>query len=192
MTAPTQQQIEAREMNDGEKTSTILEALQKRSSDLICATEPQLGARLRRIDFWTLHPQDGKGHCATAYEIKVSRQDFKRDSAMKQREARLYSDQFYYVTPKGLLKPEEIPDWAGLMEWDWERFTFKVHAPKLSKSVPSWNFVVALLRSATDIRRDTSMEIKKLKGDINLLEWKLKQAKDDLSRLKTEKVTFND
>ena len=164
-------------MSDADKTQEILDALTARADNLICATEPQLGAKLRRIDFWTLHPQEGKGHCATAYEIKVSRQDFKRDSAMKQREARLYSDQFYYVTPAGLVSPDEIPDWAGLQEWNGERFTFKVHAPKLSKSAPSWDFVTSLIRSSTAIRRDTATEVSDLKIKLHQLQWKLDHAR---------------
>lgn len=163
-------------MSAAEKTTEILEALQRRAANLICATEPQIGARLRRIDLWTLHPQEGKGHCATSYEIKVTRQDFKRDSAMKQREARLYSDQFYYVTPVGLVSPDEIPDWAGLQEWNGERFTFKVHAPRLSKSAPSWDFVTSLIRSSTAIRRDTATEVKELQTKVCRLEWQLKRA----------------
>jgi hypothetical protein len=141
-------------MSDALRTTEILDALIAKSSSLIWATEPQLGPKLRRIDFWTLHPQEGKGHVATSYEIKVSRSDFKRDSAMKQREARLYSDRFYYVAPKDMIKPDEIPDWAGLMEWNGDRFTFKVHAPNLSKSTPSWDFISSLLRTCGQVRRD--------------------------------------
>lgn len=165
-------------MADGEKTQEILDALIARAGNLICATEPQLGSKLRRIDFWTLHPQEGKGHCATAYEIKVSRQDFKRDSAMKQREARLYSDQFYYVTPVGLVDPDEIPDWAGLQEWNGERFAYKIHAPKLSKSAPSWDFVTSLIRSSTAIRRDTATEVKEMQSKVYRLQWQLDRMKN--------------
>lgn len=158
----------------------ILAALIERSDGLIWATEPQLGSKLRRMDFWTLHPHEGKGHCSTAYEIKVSRADFKRDSALKQREARLYSDQFYYVTPKGLLSPEEIPDWAGLQEWDGQRFRTVIHAPQLSKSTPSWDFVSSIFRSAGRIRRDTSIEMRELKV-------KLARAEMQIARLKEQR-----
>lgn len=161
-------------MSDADKTAEILEALIARAGNLICATEPQLGAKKRRIDFWTLHPHEGKGHVATAYEIKVSRQDFKRDSAMKQREARLYSDRFIYVTPKGLVEPDEIPDWAGLEEWNGERFLTKVHAPRLSKSSPSWEFVVSLIRSSSEVRRDTSIEVQNLRAKLAWAERRLK------------------
>ena len=153
-------------MSDAEKTSEILDALIARASSLIWATEPQLGSKLRRMDFWTLHPHEGKGHLSSCYEIKVSRADFRRDSALKQREARLYCDQFWYVTPKDLVSPDEIPDWAGLQEWDGERFGFKVHAPKLSKSCPSWDFVSSVFRTAGHVRRDTSIQMRELQSKL--------------------------
>ncbi len=71
---------------------------------------------------------------------------------MKQRGARLFSDRFFYATPPGLIKPEEIPDWAGLAECDnsnpnwWSRYKIIVPAPKLDKPHPSWGLVVSLLR----------------------------------------------
>lgn len=144
-------------MTDAEKTQAILDGLIERSKSVISATEPALGSLRRRIDFWTLCPQEGKGYLSVAYEIKVSRSDFKRDTAFKQREARLYADRFYYVTPKGLLSKDEIPDWAGLMEWSGTRFTTPVHAPKLAKSAPSWDFVASIFRTARVVRRDQSI-----------------------------------
>ena len=165
-------------VSDTVKTQEILDALINQSGGLIWATEPQLGSKLRRIDFWTLHPNEGKGHQATSYEIKVSRADFKRDSAMKQREARLYSDRFFYVAPKDLIKPDEVPDWSGLMEWNGKRFQHKVHAPCLSKSTPSWDFVSSLFRSAGSIRRDVAVVTAGLQGKI----WELKRENEKLKR----------
>jgi len=162
-------------VSDADATSEILDALIARSDGLIWATEPQLGSKLRRIDFWTLHPQEGRGHTATSYEIKVSRSDWKRDSAMKQREARLYSDQFYYVAPVGLIAPDEIPDWAGLQEWDGVRFKHTVHAPKLSKSTPSWDFVSSLLRTSERMRRDASIEMKDIRSKLARAEMRIKR-----------------
>jgi len=50
--------------------------------------------------------------------VKISRGDFLRDvkDPAKHSHARLFSDLFYYAAPRGLLKIEEIPDWAGLIE----------------------------------------------------------------------------
>ena len=163
-------------MSDADTTAEILDALIKRADRLIWATEPQLGSRLRRIDFWTLHPHEGKGHCSTVYEIKASRSDFRRDSAIKQREARLYADQFYYVAPAGVIPPEEVPDWAGLQVWNGRVFKTVIHAPRLSKSAPSWDLVSSIFRSAGRIRRDTSIEMRELRGKLARAEMRLKAA----------------
>ena len=115
------------------------------------------GVSQRRIDFWALSTAPSKGNEATAYEVKVTRSDFLRDirNPLKQRGARLYCDQFYFITPPDLIKPDEIPDWAGLQEVNQREpqigsvylFTKEiVPAPYLSKMRPSWPFVVSLLR----------------------------------------------
>ncbi|WP_315782429.1 hypothetical protein [Bradyrhizobium sp. SZCCHNPS1003] len=113
------------------------------------------GGAERSIDLWVIEANATKGCTATSYEIKVSRSDFLKDvqQPLKQRGARLFSDQFFFVTPPGLLKPEEIPDWAGLLEpqeshfWgNWPTFKTIVPAPIRSKDAPSWQLVVSLLR----------------------------------------------
>ena len=80
-------------------TEEILEALVRSVGDAIFATELAFCQGARRCDFWTISANSSAGFKARAYEIKISRQDFKRDTAIKQREARLFSDQFYYVAP---------------------------------------------------------------------------------------------
>lgn len=141
--------------------SDILDALRNRGADThIQAEEFAFTGGARRIDFWELHVHPSKGHEATAYEIKISRSDFKRDTHVKQREARLWSDRFFYVCPKGLVKPDEIPDWAGLMEFDGNRLSIKVPAPKRDKDAPSWDLFVSLIRSSTAIRRDEDPRLK--------------------------------
>jgi hypothetical protein len=138
----------------------IMEALRNRgATDHIQAEEFTFTGGNRRIDFWDIHVHPSKGHEATAYEIKVSRADFKRETHQKQREARLWSDRFYYVTPKGLLKPEEIPDWAGLMEFDGNRLSIKVPAPRRDKDAPSWDVFVSLIRNSSVVRRDRDPRI---------------------------------
>lgn len=149
--------------SDKETTQILLDALIAREGfKTIWATELALGSGVRRCDFWTLHPHASKGYCATAYEIKVSRSDFRRDNAVKQREARLYSDYFYYVAPAGMIKPEEVPDWAGLIEAHETstgdiRFKTKLPAARRDKDSPSWELVVAIMRNSGEIRRDTDL-----------------------------------
>ncbi len=126
-------------------------------SSMIWARELALSSGARRCDFWTLAPHQSKGYAATAYEIKVSRADFRRDTAGKQREARLFSDRFYYVTPPGMIRPDEVPDWAGLIEIVDGRKKIVVAAPLRDKDAPSWELIVSLLRYSGCIERDADL-----------------------------------
>lgn len=135
----------------------ILAALKEQSDQCIWATELAFTGGSRRCDFWKLEVHSSKGFRATAYEIKISRADFRRDNAVKQREARLYSDRFYYVAPAGLLKLEEIPDWAGLIEFDGTKLSTRLPAPHRDKDAPSWELVVSLIRNSGEIRRESDI-----------------------------------
>ncbi len=148
-------------MTDKEKTAAILAALYKKHIDAVCCEElPYYGSYVtaqRRIDFWVL---TGGGHqTATAYEIKVSRADFMRDSKEKQEFALRYSDRFFYCTPKGLLDKKEIPEWAGLIEYDIEKARWRTIIPYWQqnprrKDDPDWAFVLGLIRTSGRVRRD--------------------------------------
>lgn len=146
-------------LTDKKKTEIILEHLQKRYNGLsnsrcnILFPELRLGSGYndisqRRIDLFMISSE--KGNYTTAFEIKVSRGDFLKDikDEAKQRGARLYSSNFYYVAPKGLLKPEEIPMWAGLLEFDFEmkQFITRIVAPLTSRNTPSWSLICSLVR----------------------------------------------
>ena len=135
----------------------ILDALIAISDDKIWATELALLAGGRRVDFWTLEPAASRGFRAQAYEIKISRGDFKRDSEEKQEGALAYADRFWYVTPPGLIEKAEIPVWAGLQEWDGKLFHVRRKAPMRAKRDPDWEFVVSLLRNCGDQRRDIGL-----------------------------------
>lgn len=136
----------------------VLEALiADCDTSMIWASELALSSGARRCDFWTLAPWQSKGYRAIAYEIKVSRSDFRRDTADKQREARLFSDQFYYATPPGLLTSADIPDWAGLVEIVDGKKRIAVPAPLRDKDAPSWELIVSLLRNSGRIRRDEDL-----------------------------------
>lgn len=138
-------------------TDEVLDALVKMVGDGIWASELQFFQGSRRCDFWTISPNSSSGFKARAFEIKVSRADFRRDSFEKQRGARLFADQFYYVTPAGLLKKDEIPDWAGLIELHGGQLKEIVRAPLLDKCAPSWELVVSLIRNSGELHRDQSV-----------------------------------
>ena len=85
--------------------------------------ELRLGTGFRRdsaqsVDAFAiaLWPTD---HWATyAYEIKVTRADFLRElkHPLKRRPALRFSNLFWFATPEGLVKPEEVPIECGLLE----------------------------------------------------------------------------
>ena len=137
--------------------SQILAALVEAQNDAIWASELAFDGGARRCDFWTISANSSAGFQAVAYEIKISRADFKRDTHAKQRQARLFSDRFYYVAPKGVIKPDELPDWAGLIEFDDGKLTRRVDAPHRDKDAPTWQLVVSLIRNSGEIRRDTNL-----------------------------------
>ncbi len=136
----------------------ILDALVAASSEKIWATEVPFRGSTTRIDFWTLEPTASAGFRATSYEIKVSRQDFNRDSADKQAGALRHSDRFFYATPPGLLTRKDVPDWAGLIEWTGETWRVTKRAPKLEKAAePGWGLLVDILRNSGQCRRDVAL-----------------------------------
>lgn len=135
----------------------IVEALIAWSSECIWAAELDFFSGKRRIDFWTMAPIKSKGFLATAYEIKVSRADYKRDCEQKQSGALAYSDRFYYVTPPALITKDDLPEWAGLIEWDGEKLSTIRRAPVREKLQPSWEFIVSLMRNSGEARRDVGL-----------------------------------
>lgn len=111
----------------------------------------------RRIDLWCLDAYPRNGNPAISYEVKVSRPDFLSDikDPIKQRGALAYSNEFYYAAPQGLIKPNELPVHAGLLEFDpaemgdpYYHGEVVVPAPHRDKLRPSWPFVVSLMRRA--------------------------------------------
>ncbi len=161
----------------------ILSALKAYSDDKIWASELAFLGGKRRIDFWTLEPIMSKGFRASSYEIKVSRADYARDSLQKQEEAIRYCDRFWYVTPPGIIKRDELPDWAGLQTWDGQKFSVVRKAPRLAKSDPTWELIVSLLRNSGDCRRDVGL----MKSQIAHLQYQVDQSARD-KKLRNDRV----
>lgn len=143
------------------KAEDVLKVIRRRhSTHRWCVIEEMrlgsgFGTHERRIDLWALDCAPSRGNPAIAYEVKVSRSDFLKDlqSMVKQRGARMYSNEFWYAAPKGLIRPDEIPVWAGLLEIDpeqmdaeWYTGTQTIPAPHREKARPSWPFIVSLIR----------------------------------------------
>lgn len=162
--------------------STILSTLADRYSRENCLFFPELriGAGYgkdaeQRIDAWVMFTYASKQFHRIAFEIKVSRSDFLGElrKPIKRRYALLLSNEFYFATPPGLIKPGELPPECGLIEVyesasdalsaqygntgdmyglqqnrPGDRLWFKHPAPYRDTHPPSWRFVAALVRRA--------------------------------------------
>jgi len=116
---------------------------------------------LRRIDAWALSCFPSKRHEIVAYEVKVTRSDFRNEIKIprKRLPALRWSNRFYFVAPKGIIPPEEVPMECGLIEvswrgkipfrpsW-WSEWTFEktIVAPWRDVQPPTWGLVASLLR----------------------------------------------
>jgi hypothetical protein len=103
----------------------------------------------QRIDAWAMHLWPSSNLKRIAYEIKVSRADFLHElkRPQKRKYALLWSNEFSFVTPRGLIKPEELPVEAGLIEIDGRGIWHNVVPPPWRDTpAPSWRFVAALAR----------------------------------------------
>ncbi len=70
-----------------------------------------------RLDAWAMNLWPSRRLERITYEIKVERSDWRKERAKpKKRQAGLsVSNRFYYVAPKDLLDPREIPRECGLI-----------------------------------------------------------------------------
>lgn len=76
----------------------------------------------QRMDAWAINLYPSKGFLRICYEIKVSRSDFIHEMKHpeKRQQGLSLSNQFYFATPVGLVRAEEIPPECGLIEIDAE------------------------------------------------------------------------
>lgn len=147
-------------LNSAITSDQILAALKKEHAKDIWFEELRLSSGLLwqgRVDFMALNVSPAAGNKGTAYEVKVSKADFKKDTYDKQRGARLYSDHFFYIAPVGVITPSQVPDWAGLKTVEWKCPSGRtpyllirevLPAPKRDKEPPSWGLVCSLVRNA--------------------------------------------
>lgn len=103
----------------------------------------------QRFDVFVLDLYPSNKHLRTVYEIKVSRSDFLHEikNPEKRKTALLFSNQFYFVVPTGLVKKEEIPNECGLIYVS-ENLGTRImkEAPMRNSIEPSWNFLATIAR----------------------------------------------
>lgn len=72
---------------------------------------------VRYIDVLLIGPPSSKpAHERIAIEVKISRADFRRDTAEKREWWQALGHRFAYATPKGLITATELPPGCGLIE----------------------------------------------------------------------------
>src|SRR5580704_17966685 len=72
----------------------------------------------QRLDAFALNTLPHTGMKRVCYEVKTSRGDFLAElkHPLKRRIGMRYSNEFYFVTPAGLLEISEVPAECGLIE----------------------------------------------------------------------------
>ena len=136
-------------------TGALAGLYRKRSERGSCVVISELpdstGQEERRIDLFVMFLWNMHGQKRIAYEVKVSRADFL--SEIRHPEKRAFalsvSNEYYFVTPPGLVRPSEIPEEAGLVEVSSSGVRVKRKAPFRVTERPPWYFVAALVRAAT-------------------------------------------
>ena len=93
----------------------------------------------------------GRGNeTAIAIEIKVSKQDYKHEieDSEKRALALELSSQYYFATPQGMIRPDEIPEECGLMELDkGGMIRVTVAAPHRRPGECTWRLMGAVARA---------------------------------------------
>ncbi len=127
----------------------------------------------QRLDAFALNTLPHTAMKRVCYEVKTSRGDFLSElkQPLKRRIGMRYSNEFYFVTPAGLVTPAEIPADCGLVEAgfatfaEWRSlfprhagfFNYDPHtraycmitipAPWRDTPGPTWQLVAAMLRN---------------------------------------------
>lgn len=127
----------------------------------------------QRLDAFALNCLPHLAMKRVCYEIKTSRADFLNElkHPLKRRIGLRYSNEFYFVTPPGLLRPGEIPVECGLVEigkatrTEWSEMLQQqvvgcildpacqdfcrvvIPAPWRDTPGPTWQFAAAMLRN---------------------------------------------
>lgn len=115
----------------------------------------------RRIDYFAIHCHPSRQHRRLAFEIKISRADFRRELKQpgKRRLALMYSNEFYFVAPDGVIPESELPPECGLIIADpaahWRsRLKIRVRAASRDTLPPAWSLFVSAVRAERRRNRD--------------------------------------
>ncbi len=140
---------------------------------------------LQRLDAFALNCFPHLGMKRVCYEVKASRADFlcEMKQPLKRRIGMRFSNEFFFVTPAGMLAPDEVPTECGLIEVgnaitdDSKRLIrghsgfFQINpndgcycmvsiaAPWRDSPAPTWQFAAAMLRNQQRAMREKPPEV---------------------------------
>ncbi len=115
------------------------------------------------LDAWAINYHPSKHNVVRCYEIKISKSDFKSEirKPTKRRSGVRYSNEFYFVAPKGVLKIEDIPVECGLMEVEASgMIEVTIKAPFRDTCPPTWRFLASVCRRIDEPRSADWFSIK--------------------------------
>lgn len=183
-----EKKLKINNMSDTKITEQIYNLLDKQFTqqrqfaairELRCGTGYR-GLNLRRMDYLVI--STNAGNEVSVFEVKASRADFLKDikDLNKQKQARCFANRFYYVAPKDVVKDNELPAWAGLMELDYNSenkpyLYYKVTAPTLHNEPATWGLVAEIIRHNNKSKLDILLQAEK-----RVYEQQIKQLKDEL------------
>lgn len=157
-------------------------------------------------------------------EIKISRADFKNDFKNKEDKHLLFEggnklgkfskaggmpNYFYYAVPDGLIKADEVPDYAGLLYLQPWGVTFEKEAKKLTNekfdpdkmnlidkfyyNMLSWQRKYEEMADSAETIKDLKRQLKGVNKTFNDYEelignkdWEISDLKDEIKKLKNE------
>jgi len=101
-----------------------------------------------RMDAYAINCYQSQGYGTVGYEIKVSRSDFLGElrKPEKSEASAFFCHRFFFVTPKDLVRPKEVPGPYGLI-WVAENGRSRIVKRAQEREVmPTWGMVAALVR----------------------------------------------
>lgn len=113
----------------------------------------------RTVDFVAVNTWPSKGLAIVAVEVKVTRGDFRRELDHPEKRATVtpYVNEFWFAAPRGIVKPEEVPDGCGLLEtWGEGKLRATIRARQFMDREPDRPLWTVIARRCAQDRERTA------------------------------------
>jgi hypothetical protein len=126
-----------------------------------CKDGPTQGCEHSRLDAWAMR-KSWANPCCWGYEVKVSRNDFLRDE--KWANYLPLCNELYFVAPKGVISPDEVPQGVGLLVVAGSRLVCKRKAPHRDVLIPDalWRYVLMCRAEIRDDKEETKTSAQRM------------------------------